>query len=54
MNKNRNRHTGHINAFKKAVMERGKIFTHRGKRYSKAAMGMTLGKVHGVTVVRHF
>ena len=30
----RNRHTGHINAFKQKCIEKGKRFIHRGTMYS--------------------
>ncbi len=34
--KTRNRHTGHINAFKKAIIARGKKITLRGRIYYRA------------------
>ena len=46
MNKNRNRHTGHINAFKKAIIDRGVKREINGRVYYGARVGK------GLTVVR--
>ena len=42
----RNRHTGHINAFKKAIIQNGKKFVRSGRTYYAAVVGK------GITVVR--
>ena len=43
-NSKRNRHTGHINAFKAMVIKRGKKINHNGKIYHRAFMGGFLNK----------
>jgi hypothetical protein len=43
-NSKRNRHTGHVNAFKAMVMQRGKKFTHEGKTYYRALVGLVQNK----------
>ncbi len=43
----RNRHTGHINAFKRSIIQRGKLIEHKdGRIYHAARVG------RGITIVR--
>ena len=38
-NSKRNRHTGHINAFKAVVIKRGKKYATNGREYCRAFVG---------------
>lgn len=46
VNKNRNRHTGHTNAFKKTIIDRGQKRETNGRIYYGAPVGK------GFTIVR--
>ncbi len=50
----RNRHTGHINAFKQSIINSGRKFKHRrdGHIYYRALVGGTAFKMGGYTIVR--
>ena len=48
----RNRHTGHINAFKQMCIEKGKRFIHQGKMYSWYSHPPTALRGTRMTLVR--
>ena len=47
----RNRHTGHINAFKQHIMEHGQMFKNKGKIYFKKWIGSN-NSSNSITIVR--